>query len=179
MLSVAVTHTGLPAGLLHRLHLPRLHYRPRQGHPGSGGRPSPPRRDRDRHPGSQVRRRPQPPPLGPFSRQRRLAGRTSHCPLSGTLDHAHRFGRAGDDHQDPQATFLLPGRTAHPQGTPPHPTSPPGLALAKPVQSGPRTIARTAAPLLTPPLAFDLSTMTPYAWTISPQAGRRTVSAGD
>ena len=44
----------------------------------------------------------------------------------GPLDHAHRPGRAGDDHQDPPATLLLPGRTPHPQVAPPHPASAPG-----------------------------------------------------
>ena len=41
--------------------------------PGAGGRPSPPRRDRERHPRPQVRRRAQPSPLGALRRQRCLA----------------------------------------------------------------------------------------------------------
>ena len=51
-----------------------------------------------------------------------------------TLDGAHRSGRAGGDHQDPAATLLLHGRTAHPLGAPPHFASAPALALGKPVQ---------------------------------------------
>ena len=98
-----------------------------------GGRPSPPRRDRERHPRPQVRRGAQPSPLGTLPRQRRLAGRPGHCPQLGTLDHAHRSGRAGGNHQDPAETLLLPGWTAHPQGTPPHSAPSPRLALAKPV----------------------------------------------
>ena len=38
-------------------------------HPGSGGRPSPPRRDRERHPRPQVRRGTEPSPLRAFRRQ--------------------------------------------------------------------------------------------------------------
>ncbi len=45
--------------------------------------------------------------------------------------------------------FFAPGRTAHPFGPPPHPASAPGLALGKPVQSRPGTIARLASPVLT------------------------------
>ena len=108
-----------------------------------------------------------------------LAGHTSDGPQPRPLDHAHRSGRAGDDHQDPPATFLRPGRTHHQQGPPPHFASATGLALAKPVQPCSGPIARTATPFLTVPLTFDLSTMTPYAWTISAQAGLRTVLAGD
>ena len=46
----------------------------REGHSGTGGRPSPLRRDRECHPRPQARRGAQPSPLGPFRRQRRLAG---------------------------------------------------------------------------------------------------------
>ena len=117
-----------------------------------------PRRDRKRHPRSQVRRGPQPPPMGAFPRQRRLAGRTEldpytirgHCAQLGPLDHAHRAGRAGGHHQDPAPTLLLPGRTHHPQSPPHHPASPPGLALAKPIQQCPGPIAPSATPFLTP-----------------------------
>ena len=55
---------------------------------------SPPRRDRKRHPRSQVRRGPQPPTIRALSRQRHLAGRPDHGPQPGPLDHAHRLGRA-------------------------------------------------------------------------------------
>ena len=39
------------------------------------------------------------------------------------------LGEQTGDHQDPAATLLLPGRTAHPLGAPPHFASSPGLAL--------------------------------------------------
>ena len=58
----------------------------------------------------------------------------------------HRAQRAGGNHQDPQATLLLPGRTAHPQGPAPHPASPPGLALGNPVQRRPRPAASHSVP---------------------------------
>ena len=45
------------------------------GNPGPGGRPSPPRRDRERHPRPQVRRGVEPSPLGALRRQSCLAGR--------------------------------------------------------------------------------------------------------
>ena len=48
-----------------------------------------------------------------------------HRPQPGTLDGAHRSGRATGHHQDPAATLLRPGRTAHPLGAPPHFTSAP------------------------------------------------------
>ena len=57
-----------------------LHHRPGRGNPGTGGRPSPPRRDRECHPRPQARRRPQPSPLGPLPRQRRMAGRPGAGP---------------------------------------------------------------------------------------------------
>ena len=65
----------LPTGAVHQLQLSRLHHRPGRRYPGPRGRPSPPRRDRERHPRPQVRRGAQPPPLGTLPRQRRLAGR--------------------------------------------------------------------------------------------------------
>ena len=46
-------------------------------------------------------------------------------PQPGTLDNTHRPGRDGSNHQDPATTLLLPGRTPHPQGPPPHPASDP------------------------------------------------------
>ena len=60
---------GLPVGPLRHLQLSRLHHRPGGGNPGTGGRPSAPRRDRERHPRPQVRRGAQPSPLGPLPRQ--------------------------------------------------------------------------------------------------------------
>ena len=61
-------------------------------------------------------------------------------------------GRADRDHQDPSATVLLPGRTAHPLGTPPHPASATALALGNPVQSRPGTAASDSTPSLTAPV---------------------------
>ena len=49
---------------LRQLQLSRLHHRPGGRHPGTRGRPPPPRRDRERHPRPEVRRGPQPSPLG-------------------------------------------------------------------------------------------------------------------
>ena len=72
-----------------------------------------------------------------------------HRPQPRTLDGAHRSGRASGDHQDPPAAVLLPRRTAHPLGAPPHFTSSPALALGSPVQSRPGTIARPAISCLT------------------------------
>ena len=51
------------------------------------------------------------------------------------LDGADRSGRTDRNHQDPQAAVLLPGRTDHPLGAPPHSASPPALALGIPVHS--------------------------------------------
>ena len=93
--------------------------------PGSRGRPSPPRRDRECHPRPEVRRGAQSSPLGALPRQRRLAGRPGHGPQPSPLDNAHRPGRAGADHQDPPTTLPLSRRTAHPQGAPPHPAPAP------------------------------------------------------
>ena len=155
------THPRLPTGAVRHLQLSRFHHRPRGGHPGTGGRPSPPRRDRECHPRPEVRRGAQSSPLGTLPRQRRLAGRPDHRPQSGALDHAHRSGRAGGYHQDPAATLLLPGGTAHPQGTPPHSASTPRLALAKPVQPRPGATARPAAPFLTTPAAPEPTTGLP------------------
>ena len=50
-------------------------------------------------------------------------------PLPGPLDGADRSGRADSHHQDPPAAVLLPGRTAHPLGTPVDPASSGSLAL--------------------------------------------------
>ena len=87
--------------------------------------------------------------LGTLSRQRRLAGRAGDGSQPGTLDHAHRAGRASDDHQDPPPTLLLPGGTHHPQGTPLDPASSPGLALAKPVPLRQGATVRPAPTILT------------------------------
>ena len=142
-----------PTGPLRQLQLSRLYHRPGRGNPGTGGRPSAPRRDRECHSRPQVRRRAQPSPLGLLRRQRCLAGGAGDRPQPGTLDGAHRSGPAGGDHQDPPTTLLLYGRTAHQFGAPPHFASSPALALGKPVQSRPGTIARPATPSLTAPVS--------------------------
>ena len=67
--------------------------------------------------------------LGPLRRQRRLAGRPDDGPQPGPLYGADRSGRADSHHQDPPAAVLLPGRTAHPLGTPVDPASSGSLAL--------------------------------------------------
>ena len=59
------------------------------------------------------------------------------------------LGEQTGNHQDPPTTLLLPGRTAHPLGAPTHFASAPALALGKPVQSRPGSIASAASPLLT------------------------------
>ena len=66
--------------------------------------------------------------------------------LADALD---RSGRTGGNHQDPATTLLLPRRTAHPLGPPPHFASAPALALGKPVQSRPRSIASPSISCLT------------------------------
>ena len=123
--------------------------RPGRGDARTGGRPSPPRRDRECHPRPQVWCGVEPSPLGPLRRQRRLAGGTGDGPQPHPLDSAHRSGRAGGDHQDPPAAVLLPGRTDHPLGAPPHTASATALALGSPVRSCPGPIARPATPCLT------------------------------
>ena len=137
-------------------------------HAGSGGRPSPPRRDRERHPRPEVRRGAQPSSLGTISRQRRLAGRPGHGPQFGPLDWAHRSGQTGGNHQNPAATLLRPGRTAHPQGPAPHPASAPGMALAKPIRQSPFQTARPATPYLT---ASDPSAALPNRQAVLRQVG--------
>ena len=112
-------------------------------------RPSPPRRDRECHPRPQARCGVEPSPLGPLRRQRRLAGGTGDGPQHRPLDSAHRSGRAGGDHQDPPAAVLLPGRTDHPLGAPPHTASATAPALGSPVRSCPGPIARPPTPCLT------------------------------
>ena len=82
-----------------------------------------------------------------------LAGRPGDGPQPGTLDGAHRSGRATGYHQNPATTLLLYGRTAHQFGPPTHFTSSPALALGSPVQSRPRSIASLATPSLTAPVS--------------------------
>ena len=130
-------HARFPIGPLRHLQLSRLHHRPGRRDPGTGGRPPPPRRDRERHSRPQVRRRAEPHAVRPLRRQRRLAGGTGDGPQPGPLDGADWSGRADRDHQDPSATVLLPGRTAHPLGTPPHPASATAAGLGKPSSVAP------------------------------------------
>ncbi len=82
--------------------------------------------------------------------------------VAGPLGRAHRSGRArGGNHQDPPATLLRHGRTAHPHRTPPHPASAPTLALGKPVHSRPHPIARHSPASLTAPSVPDAPTGQP------------------
>ena len=127
-------------------------------YPGTGGRPPPPRRDREHHPGPEVRRGPQSSPLGALPCQRSLAGGTGHGPQPGPLDRAHRSGRDGGDHQDPPAAPLFPGRTHHPQGPAPHTASAQALALGNPVPLRLGAVAGHATPLLTPLAATNSPT---------------------
>ena len=91
-------------------------------------------------------------PANPEPAEGGLAGRAGYRSQPGTLDSAARSGRATGNHQDPPTTLLLYGRTAHPLGAPPHFASSPALALGKPVQSRPGTIARLAISCLTAPV---------------------------
>ena len=91
-------------------------------------------------------------PANPEPAEGGLAGRPGHRPQPGPLDGAHRSGRAGGDHQNPPAAVLLPRRTAHQFGAPPHFASSKALALGSPVQWRPGAIARPAAPNLTAPV---------------------------
>ena len=70
-------------------------------------------------------------PANPEHAEGGLAGRPGHRPQLGPLDNSHWSGPAGGDHQDPPAVFLLPGRTAHPLGPPPHPAIFPKAGLGK------------------------------------------------
>ena len=91
-----------PTGPLCHLQLSRLHHRPGGGDPGT----SPPRwnaiRDLKYGVGHHL-------PSGRFA-----ANGAWLMMAHGSLDGAHRSGRAGGDHQDPPTTVLLPRRTAHP-----------------------------------------------------------------
>ena len=100
-------------------------------------------------------------PANPEPAEGGLAGRPGHRPQPGTLDGTHRSGPATGNHQDPAATLLLPGRTAHPLGPASHPASAPGLALAEPVQQRSGETARPATPFLTAP---DRPPDYPQAW---------------
>ena len=122
---------------------------------------------RECHPEPEVRRGSQPSSLGPLRRQRRLAVHPGDGPQPGPLDRTHRSGRAGGNHKDPPQALLLPGRTHHPLGPPPQPSSPTGLAPGIPVQQRSGPVANPATPLLTAALPSDPS---PDNLT-APQAG--------
>ena len=92
-------------------------------------------------------------PANPEPAEGGLAGRPGHRPQPGQLDRPHRSRRATGHHQDPPAALLLHGRTAHQFGAPTHFASAPTLALGKPVQWRPGTIARPATPNLTAPVS--------------------------
>ena len=77
-------------------------------------------------------------PANPEPAEGGLAGGAGDRPQPGTLDGAHRSGRADRDHQDPATPLLFHGRKAHPLGAPPHFAAAPALALGSPVQWRPR-----------------------------------------
>ena len=112
-------------------------------------------------------------PSGRFPRQRRLAGRPGHGPQPVPLDRTHRSGGATGNHQDPTAALLLPRRTPHPQGTPPHLAPSRTLVLARPVQSCPRPAASHSVPGLITPTATQPPTGQPNVPTESRQPGPR------
>ena len=124
----------------------RLHHRPGREMLEAGGRPSPPRRDRECHPRPQARCGVEPSPLGPLRRQRRWLAVQVMAHNIARWSSAHRSGRAGGDHQDPPAAVLLPGRTDHPLGAPPHTASATALALGSQVRSCPARLRALPLP---------------------------------
>ena len=62
-------------------------------------------------------------------------------------------------------------RGYHPQGALPHPASPPGLALAKPIQQRSGEIARPATPILTAPTASDCPAAFLAVWLFRARLG--------
>ena len=81
--------------------------------------------------------------------------------VAGPLDRTHRSGPATGNHQDPAATLLRSGRTAHPLSAPTHPAPATTLALGKPVQQRSGETARPPTPFLTAP---DRPPDYPQAW---------------
>ena len=111
-------------------------------------------------------------PANPEHAEGRLAGGAGDRPQPGTLDGAHRSGRADRDHQDPATPLLFHGRKAHPLGAPTHFASATALALGKPVQSRPGSIARAATPILTAPwAACPHPPHCPTAWQLRVRSG--------
>ena len=129
-----------------------LHHRPGRRHPGAGGRPPSPRRDRECDTRPQVRRRAEPSPLGPLCRQRRPAGGTGDGAQPGPLARPHRPRSADRDHQDAETPGLRPGRTAHPLRTPVDPASSQALAVGGAGQSRPGPAASHSTPSLRVPV---------------------------
>ena len=109
--------------------LPRLHQRPSGGAAGAGGRPSPARRDRERDPRPQVRRRAQPSPLGPLRRERGVARGAGDRAQPRPLDGAPRARPGNRDDQDAQAALLRSRGAAHPFCPALDPAPPEALAL--------------------------------------------------
>ena len=72
-----------------------------------------------------------------------------------------------------QAAVLLPRRTNHPLGPPPHPASSPALALGNQVQSRPGPAASHSTPGLTTPSATELPTAQPNVPANSRHPGPR------
>ena len=139
--------------------------------------PSPPRRDRERHPRS--RRGAQPPALGTFPRQRRLAGGASRGPQSGPLDGAHRPGPSRWPPPRPSGDASSPWPDASPAR---HAASPCISPRAGPGRTSSAAPCPDCAPCRSLPdaaLDFDRSTMMPRAGPISVQAVPLTVAAGD
>ncbi len=134
--------------------LPRLHHRPRRRDARTGGRPSPPRRGRERDPRPEVRRGAQSPAVRPLRRQRRLARGPGDRPQSRSLDGAARARRAHRHHPDAPAAALRSRRAADPLCSSVHASSAGALAMGRSLHRCPRTAARAPAPDLTPlPLA--------------------------
>ena len=73
----------------------------------------------------------------------------------------------------PPAAVLLPRRTNHPLGPPPHPASSPELALGNPIQSRPGPTASHSTPGLTAPSATELPTAQPKVPANSRHPGPR------
>ena len=159
------THARLPTGPACQLQLSRLHHRPGGRHPVSG-RPTIAATPRSRTPSATSNTAwvsttchrdvfpPTPPWLAVQVIAHNLARWTTRIGLGEQLATTKTLRRR---------FFSLAGRLT-PQSPPPRPASATGLALAKPIQQRPGTIARPATPILTPPSAFHLSTMTHHAW---------------
>ena len=128
-----------------REYRPRLHHRSRRWRPTIAAR-----RDRERDPRPQVRRRAEPSARRPLRRERGVArgagDRAQPRPLDGTAG-----ARRGNRHdQDAQAALLRSRRTAHPLGPALDPAPPEALALGRAAGSRARAATGDTAPGLTP-----------------------------